>query len=101
MNIKEFRNNFCKLAEGTQVISVTKRNEVVGVYTPKNSSKLMCERSLFNETPCERQATVKVEVTYQDNKIVGNLCEICYAMLKNTRDDSFNIKVIKEKNDNL
>jgi len=80
MNIREFRNNFCKLAKGSEVITVTKRNQIIGIYTPRGMKK--CERVKFNRQSCENQGEKKISVSYGDKVIEALLCSKCLKELK-------------------
>lgn len=76
MNIKEFRNNFCKLAEGTESITVTKHNQIVGTYTP--ISRELCQRERFNQEKCLN--TYDKEIKIGDLKF--KVCNECLTKLK-------------------
>jgi len=82
MNIREFRNNFCKIAEGNKVVTVTKRNEVIGVYTPRLNKYGKCERIKFNNIPCSNVAEKNVSVSYLGKNIKASLCSKCLDELK-------------------
>lgn len=80
MNIKEFRNNFCKLAETTESITITKHNRIIGVYTPYKIE--ICERDKFNKDKCFNTATSTVEIKGMKFKV----CGLCLNRLKEEVD---------------
>lgn len=80
MNIREFRNNFCKLAEGNEIVTVTKRNQIIGIYTPKKIKK--CERFKFNKSECLNVGNQEIKVNYGDKSIEARLCLNCLNDLK-------------------
>jgi len=84
MNIREFRNNFCRLAEGDEVITVTKRNEIIGVYTPRGAKKIKCDRKLLNGISCDSDAKHKSIFRHGDNVLNLNLCATCYKKLNDS-----------------
>ncbi len=101
MNIREFRNNFCKLAEGEEVILVTKREKAIGTYTPQgaapiNMVKESCELNKFQINGCHNhnaKTFKKVMVTYNDNVIEATLCEKHLKDLLVDSETNPNVKV--------
>jgi len=96
MNIREFRNNFCKIAERGDKITVTKRNKVIGAYIPKKIKEERCERYKFNNVKCVRTARIEVMVRYVDKTIRAKLCNNCYKLLNSSIDSTMEIEVLNE-----
>jgi len=84
------------LAEGDSKITVTKRNEIVGVYTPKSTDVVTCERHKFNNVRCSNVAVKEVKVKSVDQTILAKICDDCFGSLISSVDNQMEVEVLNE-----
>jgi hypothetical protein len=96
INIKEFRNNFCNIAEATEAITVTKRGRVIGYYTPVGAQSIQsqCERFRLNKVDCKSEAESMVRITHNGSSMEVKLCGDCLNSLRGSLDEETKLEVL-------